>query len=168
MWDIAAEAAPLLAGVLILLILADSELFLVLGNPAGVAVSFCVIPVWCFLRERWEMLGVICLAISLMLKPHDGGLVWLYFLLAGGAYRKRAWQTLGLVAVLSLPAVIWVSIVAPDWLAELRSLLSAYSSHGDINDPGPASMASHGIGMVISLQSVIKAFQDEILESITR
>ena len=36
----------------------------------------------------------MCLAISLMLKPHDAGLVWLYFLLAGGIYRKRALQAL--------------------------------------------------------------------------
>jgi hypothetical protein len=161
MWEIAADTAPLLAGALVFLILADSDLFLILGNPAGIAVGLCVIAVWCFLRRRWETIGVLCLAVSLILKPHDGALVWLYFALAGGAYRKRAWQTLCLVAVLSLPAIIWVSIVAPNWLQEFRSILAIMSSHGDVNDPGPSSMAAHGIGMVISLQAVISVFRDD-------
>jgi hypothetical protein len=161
MWEIVSEAAPILAGALIALSLANSELFLILGNPAGVAVGFCVIAVWCFLRNRFVRLGIFCLAISLMLKPHDGGLVWLYFLLSGGLQRKRAWQTLGLIALLSVPALIWVSYVAPQWLQEFRSILSTYSSHGDVNDPGPASMASHGIGMVISLQAVFSIFRDD-------
>jgi hypothetical protein len=30
---------------------------------------------------------VICLAAGLMVKPHDVGLVWLYFMLAGRSYR---------------------------------------------------------------------------------
>jgi len=161
MWDIASKDAPILAGALTALSLANSELFLILGNPAGIAVGFCVIAVWCFLRNRFVYLGIFCLAISLMLKPHDGGLVWLYFLLSGGLQRKRAWQTLGLIALLSLPVLLWVSYVAPQWLQEFRSILSAYSSHGDVNDPGPASMASHGIGMVISLQAVFSVFRDD-------
>jgi len=96
-----------------------------------------------------------------MLKPHDSGLIWLYFLLAGGALRRRAWQVLAVVIVLSLPAIVWISHVAPNWPYELQSILAGYSSHGDVNDPGPSSMASHGIGMVISLQAVISVFRDD-------
>jgi hypothetical protein len=96
-----------------------------------------------------------------MLKPHDSGLIWLYFLLAGGVLRRRAWQVLVVVIILSIPAILWVSHVAPNWPHELQSILATYSSHGDVNDPGPSSMASHGIGMVISLQAVISVFRDD-------
>jgi hypothetical protein len=161
MWEIAAGDAPIFAGVLVGLTLANSELFLILGNPAGIAVSLCVVAAWCFVRDRFVAAGILCMAVSLMLKPHDAGLVWLYFLLAGGANRKRALQTLVVVIVLSVPAMIWLTSVAPNWMPELHSILTAYSSHGDVNDPGPASMASHGIGMVVSLQAVFSVFRDD-------
>jgi len=38
------------------------------------------------------------------------GLVWLYFLLAGGVYRKRALQALLTAVALSLPGVLWSGI----------------------------------------------------------
>jgi hypothetical protein len=155
MWQIAAQSAPLLAGLLVGLSLANSELFLILGNPAGLAVGFCVIAVWCISQKRFVLAGLICFALSLMLKPHDGGLVWLYFLFSGVENRRRAWQILGLVVLLSVPVIVWLSVVAPAWPGELQSTLAIYSSHGDVNDPGPSSMASHGIGMVICLQAVV-------------
>ena len=161
MWDIGAQFAPILAGALACLSLANSELFLILGNPAGIAIGLCVIATWCFMRERLEYIGILCFALSLMLKPHDSGLIWLYFLLAGGVLRRRAWQVLVVVIILSIPAILWVSHVAPNWPHELQSILATYSSHGDVNDPGPSSMASHGIGMVISLQAVISVFRDD-------
>jgi hypothetical protein len=161
MWDIAARSAPLLAGVLVGLSLVNSELFLILGNPAGIAIAFCVIAVWCISENRFVFAGLVCFALSLMLKPHDGGLIWLYFLISGASNRKRALQILGLVFLLSLPGILWLSHVAPAWPHELQSILATYSSHGDVNDPGPSSMASHGIGMVICLQAVISLFRDD-------
>lgn len=161
MFDVAAVRAPVLAGGLLCLTLANSELFLILGNPAGISVSFCVIAVWCLLRERFATMGVVLFALSLMLKPHEAGLVWLYFLAAGGVRRRRALQTLGMVAVLSAPALVWITAVAPRWLSELRSILVTYSTRGDVNDPGPSSMAGHGIGMLINLQTVFSLFRDD-------
>jgi hypothetical protein len=161
MWDIGASSAPILSGVLICLCLANGELFLILGNPAGIAISLCVIAVWCFVTERFVSAGIVCLAVSLMLKPHDGGPVWLYFLLIGGINRRRALQTLAVVAVLSLPAILYVTHVAPHWITELQSNFVAYSSRGDINDPGPTSIAAHGIGMIISLQSILSLVRDD-------
>jgi hypothetical protein len=160
MWNIGGKNAPILSGGLIFLLLANGELLLVLGNPAGIAISLCVIAVWCFVRERLVPVGVICLAVSLMLKPHDAGLVWLYFLLAGKVNRKRALSTLLVTVVLSLPAILWINDISTNWVQELHSNLVAYSAHGDINDPGPASMAAHGIGMIISLQTVMSIFRD--------
>jgi hypothetical protein len=95
------------------------------------------------------------------MKPHDVGLMWLYFLLAGRVYRKRALQTLVVVAVLSLCAVLWVSHVAPHWMPELESNLAASSARGGLNDPGPVSTGGHGIGLVINLQAILSFFRDD-------
>ncbi len=161
MWHLASKHAPVLAGFLISFVLATSESLLLTGNATGIVVGLAVIAVWCFVEERFVGTGILLLAISLMLKPHEAGLIWLYFLLAGGAYRKRAWQTLGVVAVLSAPLLVWVTVVAPQWLPELRSNLAVLSSRGHLNDPGPASMGGHGVGMIIDLQSVISMFKDD-------
>jgi hypothetical protein len=161
MWDLGAGYSPAVAGILIAFVLANSEVLVIIGNAAGIVISLCLIAVWCFLKNRFVAVGVVCLGISLAIKPHDGGLVWLYFLLAGGAYRKRAMQSFGVAAVLSLLAVLWVSQVAPHWIGELHSNLAATSARGDLNDPGPASMGAHTLGMVISLQTVISLFRDD-------
>ena len=161
MWDLGAKYAPVLSGFLISSFLATSESLLLTGNATGMVVGLAVIAVWCFVEERFVRTGVILLAISLMLKPHEAGLVWLYFLLAGGVYRKRALQTLGAAVAFSAPLLAWVTVVAPHWLPELRSNLAVLSSHGHLNDPGPASMGGHGVGMIIDLQSVISMFRDD-------
>jgi hypothetical protein len=129
------------------------------GNPAGVAISLCLIGVWCFVRERFLWLGVLSFAVSLSIKPHDAGLIWLYFLLAGGAYRKRALQTIALVVIFSVPAVLWASYVAPHWIPELRSDLAEVSMHGKLSDPGPASV--NNPYSVIDLQAAISILRDD-------
>ena len=94
MWNSGADGSPVIAGALIGFFLANSELLMVVGNIAGLSIVLCVIAVWCFVRERFVLAGILCFAISLAIKPHDSGLVWLYFLLAGGVYTRRALQTL--------------------------------------------------------------------------
>ena len=160
-WNLAGNHAPGISLFLICIILANSEGLFQSGNLAGIAVSLCVVAVWCFLNERFVPAGILCLAVSLVLKPHDTGLVWLYFLLAGALYRKRALQTLVVVLVLCLPAILWVSHVAPHWIQELHSNLLATSAHGDLNDPGPTSISGHTADLVIDLQSVISVFRDD-------
>ncbi|MDR3411182.1 MAG: hypothetical protein P4L87_09610 [Formivibrio sp.] len=123
-------------------------------------MSFCVIGSWCFIRERFIPVGILCLAASLAIKPQDTGLVWLYFLLAGRVYRKRALLTIGTTIVMSLPVVLWVWRVSPQWMQELHSNVMAFAVHGGLNDPAPASAGTHGLGMVISLQAVISVFWD--------
>jgi hypothetical protein len=161
MWKAGADRAPLLTGGLVCLIVGLNETLLEVGNAAGLVVSLCVIAVWCFVQERFAAVGVACLSVALMLKPHDAGLIWLFFLLAGGTYRKRAWQTLAVALALSAPLVMWTTIVAPHWLAELRANLTALSVHGGLNDPGPDSMAGHGLAMAVSLQTVFSVVHDE-------
>ena len=140
MWSLAADYAPVVSGALICIFLFGSGLLLEIGNAAGITISLCVIAVWCFFKEQFVPTGILCMALSLAIKPHDAGLVWLYFLLAGGLYRKRALQTLAVTVVLGLPAILWVSHVAPHWIAELQTNLQATSARGDLNDPGPISV----------------------------
>jgi len=77
-WSIGADYAPILSGILVGFLLANSELLVITGNTAGLAISLCLVAVWCFLRHRFVPAGILCLAISLVLKPHDSGLVWLF------------------------------------------------------------------------------------------
>ena len=160
-WNLGANYAPILSGALIGFLLANSEVLVITGNASGIVVSLCAVAVWCFLRERFIPAGILCLAISLAIKPHDTGLVWLYFLLAGGVYRKRALQTLLATVAISLPGVLWVWQVAPHWMQELHSNILAFSVHGGINDPGLASTGGHGLDMLISLQTAISVFRDD-------
>ena len=70
----------------------------------------------------------MCLGLSLAIKPHDAGLVWLYFVLAGGAYRKRALESLAITAVIGLTAVVWVWHVAPHWMHDWSANLATISA----------------------------------------
>jgi hypothetical protein len=136
---------PVISGCLCGLVLAGGELIVITGNPAGIAIS----------------LGIVCFALSLAIKPHDTGLVWLYFILAGGVNRKRAWQTLLVTVFLCLPAVIWVWHIDPHWIQEMHSTLTEYSVRGGMNDPGPSSKGGHGLDMIVDMQVMFSFFRDD-------
>jgi hypothetical protein len=160
-WDLAVDNAPLLSGSLIGFTLANSFGVLFLGNTAGIAVSLCVIAVWCFVRRRFAVAGILCLAVSLAVKPHDAGLIWLFFLLAGGTYRKRALQTLLVCTLIAIPAVVWVSSVSPHWIQELRSNLALSSSAIGPDNPGPSSRNVHKAGVIVDMQTILSEFRDD-------
>ena len=160
-WNLGANYAPIVSGVLIGFLLANSELLIVIGNPSGVVISLCVVAAWCFLKERFVSAGILFLAIGLAVKPQAVGLIWLYFLLAGGVYRKRAMQTLLVMVAIGLPSVLWVWHVSPHWVQELHSNILAFAAHGGFGDPGPASTGSHGAGRMINLQTVFSVFLDD-------
>ena len=160
MWVLAQKSAPNAAFYLIAFLLANCGILYAGGNPAGLAIALCVTAAWCFLQNKYGWVGVVLLALSLELKPHDTGLVWLYFLLAGGAYRKRALQTLALTAALALPPILWVYHVSPHWTRELSANLSVTSVRGGITDPGPSSIDGTSGGTIIDLQTVISVFRD--------
>jgi hypothetical protein len=161
MWNLAADHAPIMAGVLICFFLLTSIMLTDVANTAGVVVGLCAVAVWCFLKGRFVPAGILCFAVSLAIKPHVAGLIWLYFLLAGGLCRKRALQTLVVTIVLGLPGVLWVSYVAPHWMSELHSNLTATSARSDINDPGPTSASRDTPDSIVDLQTVISVFLDD-------
>jgi hypothetical protein len=159
-WTLTADSSPGIALSLICFLLANCVILFKDGNAAGLVVSLTVIAVWCFVQNRFVPAAILCLAFALAIKPHDAGLVWLYFLLAGGLFRKRALQTLAVTVVLTLPAVLWVSHVVPHWLPELKSNMQAASAHGGLNDPGPASIGFHHPDPIVSLQALFSVFRD--------
>lgn len=157
-WQVAADSAPLLAAALVALLLCNSIGLLLIGNSAGIAVSLCMISVWCFARQKAVPLGIVCMALSLAAKPHDAVLIWLYFLLTGGLQRKRALVVLLLTVALSLPSVLWVSHTSPGWFREMNQNLSASSSNGGLNDPTPSAASSASPVMLLNLQAAIAVF----------
>ena len=157
-WDLSARNAPSLCGLLVGFMLANSEVLVVLCNPSEIVIGLCIVGVWCFLRERFVLVGVLCFAFSLLIKPQVAGLIWLFFLLAGSRYRRRALQTLLVIACLGLPVVLWVWTVSPHWIQELHANLQAFSVRGGLNDPGPSSMDAHEL---IDLQVIFSRFLDD-------
>ena len=157
-WDLGADEAPVASGILAGLVLLNSFWLFMIGNSAGIAVSFCVVAVWCFCRQRFELLGILILAISLALKPNDSGLVWLFLVLAGGALRKRALQSLAVLLILSLPVLLWVTHVAPHWYAELKANMASLSGIGSIVDPTATGVAGKNMDSLVQLQTVVSIF----------
>jgi Glycosyltransferase family 87 len=160
-WDLAAAKSSSIALLLVCVLCANCVILFANGNTACIVISLCVIAVWCFLQDRFVLAGLVCLAFGLAIKPHDAGLVWLYFLLAGGVYRKRAWQTLTVAIAICLPAVFWVSHIVPNWLPELRANLYMAGEPGGLSDPRPTAIGFHQPDAIISLQTVISVFCDD-------
>ena len=161
MWSLGEEYSPVLSACLIGFLLANCEFVFSTANTAGIVVGLCVIAAWCFLQERFVSAGILCMAVSLAIKPHDAGLIWLYFLLSSGVHRKRALQTLAVTAVLGLLAMLWVSHVAPHWMQDWHSNMTVISARGGLNDPGPTTLAGDTFAKVISLQAVFSVFRDD-------
>ncbi|HET7102494.1 MAG TPA: glycosyltransferase 87 family protein [Terracidiphilus sp.] len=160
MWFASAEHAPVLSGVLLCIFLLSSLVLIDVANTAGLVVGLCVISVWCFLRNRFVSAGIICMAISLIIKPHDAGFIWLYFMLIGGEQRRRAVRVLIVAVALALPGTVRVNHVAPNWVSELHANLSVTANRGDVNDPGPMSASRNTPDFIIDLQSLISVFYD--------
>ena len=137
MWDVGASYSPPAATLLACILAVSCASIFAAGNTAGMVVGLCGIAVWCFLKDRFVWIGVLCLGVSLAVKPHDVGLVWLYFLLSGGALRKRALQSVAITAVIALVSVLWVWHVAPHWMHDWGANLAAISAPGGINRARP-------------------------------
>lgn len=148
-----ASTAPRLAGALLALMLLGSGSLMFYANPAGIEVALAALGVVSIVRQRYTWAGVLALAAALALKPHDSGLLWLGLLLAGGHFRRRAWQALAVAAALTIPAMLWLGHLAPNWPTELAQSLSYFNTDGQSNTP----YGLHGACFITSLQ-VIFAF----------
>lgn len=160
-WRMGAETSPGLALFLGCFLLLNCKVVCSDGNASGMAVGLCLIGAYCLLRDRFVWAGMVCLAMSLLLKPHTTGAVWLFFLLAGGVWRRRALETLALTAGLGLAAVVMVWQVSPHWLQELGANLAVSGAPGAINDPAPPSVDGHSVLAMINLQTVVSVFRND-------
>ena len=160
-WTAGDTTGPGLCGFLIGIILANCQQLFLVGNVAGIAVSLCVFAAWCFLKERYIPIAVVLFALGLALKPHDVGFVWLYFVLVGGAMRKRALQTLAVTCVLGLAAAIWITPLSPHWLHELHDNHVTVSELGSTSDPSPAGLTSGNVGAVLDLQAALSVIMPD-------
>jgi hypothetical protein len=161
MWRIASQYAVGPPLYLMSFALLNSGVLFAGGNPAGVVVALCIIAAWCFLEDRFVNLGIVCMAVSLAIKPHDGGLVWLYFLLAGASARKRALKSLLITALIGVIAFAWIQRISPHWFTELQQNINDYATPGSYNDPGPIANKTVGTGMIIDLQTVTSVVRDD-------
>jgi len=160
-WNLGARHAPGVATFLVCILAVNCETVFGGGNTAGIVVGLCVVAAWCFVEERFVLVGVVALGLALAMKPHDVGFVWLYFLVAGAPYRKRALQALLVTAVLGLTAVAWVGHVAPHWIHDWSANMATISGRSGINNPAPDSLTGRTSGMVIDLQAAISVFRDD-------
>jgi hypothetical protein len=160
MWRVASSYAAGPPLYLISFLLLNSGILFAGGNPAGVAISLCVIAAWCFLEDHFVSVGVVCMAVSLALKPHDSGLVWLYFLLAGAVVRKSALKSLLITALIGVAAIACISHISQHWLSEIQQNLQQITLRGSYNDPGPAGK-NLGPGGIIALQTVTSVIRDD-------
>jgi hypothetical protein len=159
-WSFAANWLNGIPLFLTCFLLINSKVVTSFGNLSGIAVGLCVIATWCILKERFAWAGVLCMALSLMLKPHTAGGVWLFFLLAGAGFRKRALQALALTAVLGVPAIVWVGQVSPHWPSEWNSNISASETESGINNPHARVVEGYNPFSIIDLQTVTSIFVD--------
>ncbi len=160
-WNAGDRTGPGLCGLLIGIILANCQQLFLVGNVAGIVVSLCILAAWCFLNDRYTPLGVGLFALSLALKPHDAGFVWLYFLLAGGVLRKRALQTLAVTCAIGVAAAVWIAPISPHWFPELHQNHVAVSELGSTSDPSPAGMTSGNVGAVLDLQAALSVLMPD-------
>lgn len=161
LWALAARYSPILGGALLGLALAMGFPLVFYGNPGCLTVGLVGVAAGCFLLERWEVAGVVCLAAALGLKPQDAGLVWLFFLLAGGKLRLRALQSLIVTAAICLPFLLWTWHLSPHWPHELQDNLRAFTVHGGQDDPGPTATVNQGTCVITSLQALWSNLRDE-------
>ena len=66
-----------------------------------------------------------------------------------------------MTAALTLAAALWVSSVAPHWMHDWQTNMTAISAPGGLNDPRPGSVPDVTAGSVICLQSVFSIFRDD-------
>ncbi|MGA8940632.1 MAG: glycosyltransferase family 87 protein [Acidobacteriaceae bacterium] len=175
--DLCVGRRALWAQGLLAVFVVSSTMLIMLGQPAMFAISLAVIGAWSFLRQRWLALGVVAFAVSLTFKPHDGGLIWLFFLLsAGGAavvgssaargrvargvsFRRLALYTLAAAIVLLTPGVLLAfhHPASAHWPQELHTNLVGIAAHGQASDPGPTNGEVQSIA---SLQAVFALVHD--------
>jgi hypothetical protein len=156
-----ARYAPNVSVFLACALLMNCEVGIALANAGVIVVSLCTIGAWSLIRDKFAFVGQLCLAIGLSIKPHDVFPVLAYFVLARAARRMHALKALGMATAIGLAATGWTAQVAPHWMQEWHSNVSALSMRGSLNDPGPSAPWGRGAGQVIDLHAAVSVVEDD-------
>jgi len=178
MADLCGGRGALVVECVLAAFVATSTMLIMVGQPAMMSISLVVIAVWCLLRRRLIVLGMIAFVISLVIKPQMGALVWLFFFLAPSrsgavetltqeARRGAAWSyrritlcVLGATLVLMAPGIMLAfhHPASANWPQELHANLIGISGHGNLCDPGPSNPDAPSIA---NMQTIFSLVHDE-------
>jgi hypothetical protein len=156
---ICAPYSSIVIPILLTMLLVVSDVLLVYGQPSCAAIALCALGAYCLIIRKMRWTGILALAISLVLKPQIGGLIWLYFLLDGKEYRRKALTVAAVALVLALIG-IGIAEMHPasvHWLTSLSTNLKGIAATGRPSDPGRANRDSESI---VNLQVLAGAFTD--------
>lgn len=146
----------LAASLVLALFAVTSTIILGLGQVSCLSISLLVIGMGCIVNRRFALVGVGCVAISILLKPHLAGFVPLYLLFSGRERIKRYVQIASVAVLFCAITMGWSVLAKPGashWIAEMRANIAGNT--GTTNDPSP-----HGSGATssASLQALTSLF----------
>ncbi len=152
--------SPLASAVGVGFLLLTSTTLIMLGQPSQLTIGFCAIGVWCLLEDKYPWAGIVCFALSLTLKPHVAGALWLYFALCAGRYRRQAFRIFAATILISLTGVLWASLMpaSSHWTHEIQANIAGITARGMPGDPGPADP---GATSIAGLQTILSLFRDQ-------
>jgi hypothetical protein len=165
--DLCVGPYALIVQCLLAVFIAMSTELVMLAQPAMPAIGLLVIAVWCFYRHRFTAVGILAFAVSLILKPHIGALIWVFLLCfpsegSGPAskFRLRALQVAFATLLLSTPGLLLAAHnpAAATWPHKLQRNLDGLSAPGALSDPGPAN---YGARDITSLQTLFSLVRDK-------
>jgi len=111
-----------------------------IGQPSGLAASLALLSLWLFFRNPRSGAAVICLGISLSLKPQLGGLFLIYFLLRPRS-RAYACKSAALGAAFLIAGILWLTLspASHNWRSDYRAQIANSQALGAVNDPSAQS-----------------------------
>ncbi len=159
--ELCSDYSPIAANLCLACFLGAQWLPIYLLQPTLLPAALCCIGIWSLLQGRFIKAGILCLAFSLVLKPHLGALPLLYFFLVSPVSRKRALQVVCVTVLLCVPGLTWTSMHAGTrhWVQNFSVNVKNVASRGHLSDPGPTG---GGVPEEISdLQTIVSMFRDD-------
>jgi hypothetical protein len=129
-----------------------------IGQPSGVAVGLAVFALWLLLKTDRRTAGVICLGLSLGLKPQLAGLIFLCLLLRR-PYRSAAIKAGILAGVILLIGIAWLSLrpVSKSWRQDYHTQVELSLEPGAVNNP---TLQNYGSLQFTNLQPIFSLISE--------
>jgi len=160
-WDIGNEYSPTMTAAMVALIISNSQVIIILTNPAAISIALAVFGCWSFVKGKYAWIGAVALSVSMLIKPQDTSCIWLFFLLMGGTYCRYALRSLMVSGLIGVSTVFVMWLLYPNWLLEWKSNIASFTVKGGMTDPGPSSVGGHGLGAFVNLQAALSVIKDD-------